>query len=396
MRTSDEHLRGQTPYITRTMKKVIEQNGSLHVVTGSKKIKLAFFDMDNTIISTISGRKFPKDEFDWKWLFECVPDKLRWLWKHRYVVGVFTNQAKNDSSHAATITRKIEAIIDALGIPIQFYMATTNDTYRKPYKGMWEDMLERNNITPERVSKHSFYCGDAAGRKGDFSDSDRAFAWNCGITFHTPEEYFQGADPLPYEWTMPNPNQLIAYQIEKSDFIKPIVTNDAIEVVIFVGLPSCGKSMYYKHNFEPNGYVHVNRDTCGTMKKCQKICRESLESGKSVVIDNTNVTVEHREQFITIAMSLGIPCRCVVFRTDARLVQHLKTYRRMMTGKSIPTVTYHTMTKKYVKPTLDEGFTDISEGIVLFDSKLVGQLFFQRTSVIKREIWWLNKNVDIC
>ena len=34
--------------------------------------------------------------------------------------------------------------------------------------------------------------GDAAGRKApkDFSDSDRKFAQNIGVKFHTPEEYF--------------------------------------------------------------------------------------------------------------------------------------------------------------------------------------------------------------
>jgi len=35
----------------------------------------------------------------------------------------------------------------------------------------------------------SFYVGDSAGRKGDFSAaaSDRKFALNVGVDFHTPE-----------------------------------------------------------------------------------------------------------------------------------------------------------------------------------------------------------------
>ena len=36
----------------------------------------------------------------------------------------------------------------------------------------------------------SFFVGDAAGRKKDHSDADKKFAENCGLTFHTEEEFF--------------------------------------------------------------------------------------------------------------------------------------------------------------------------------------------------------------
>lgn len=36
----------------------------------------------------------------------------------------------------------------------------------------------------------SFFVGDAAGRVGDHSDTDRKWAINVGIPFFTPEEYF--------------------------------------------------------------------------------------------------------------------------------------------------------------------------------------------------------------
>ena len=36
----------------------------------------------------------------------------------------------------------------------------------------------------------SFFVGDALGRKGDWSDSDKVFAENIGIKYISPEEMF--------------------------------------------------------------------------------------------------------------------------------------------------------------------------------------------------------------
>ena len=52
---------------------------------------------------------------------------------------------------------------------------------------MWEFYTKNRNVNYDE----SFYVGDAAGRKKDFSDSDLKFAENIGITFYTPEEYFE-------------------------------------------------------------------------------------------------------------------------------------------------------------------------------------------------------------
>jgi bifunctional polynucleotide phosphatase/kinase len=58
---------------------------------------------------------------------------------------------------------------------------------------MWEYFENSHNEGIKIDMKKSFYCGDAAGRKGppkDFSDSDLKFALVLGIDFFTPEQFF--------------------------------------------------------------------------------------------------------------------------------------------------------------------------------------------------------------
>ncbi|SMN19205.1 similar to Saccharomyces cerevisiae YMR156C TPP1 DNA 3'-phosphatase that functions in repair of endogenous damage of double-stranded DNA [Maudiozyma saulgeensis] len=68
------------------------------------------------------------------------------------------------------------------------------NSMRKPNIGMGErfikDIQKRNPSIMKHNMKWAYYCGDAAGRSSDFSDTDKIFAKNMGIDFKTPEEVF--------------------------------------------------------------------------------------------------------------------------------------------------------------------------------------------------------------
>lgn len=82
-------------------------------------------------------------------------------------------------------------------MPIIFVAATTKDkVYRKPYTGMFKLITDHFGERKLDIA-NSFYCGDAAGRKGDFSPDDKFFALNTGLKFYTPEMLFRG-DPLNF------------------------------------------------------------------------------------------------------------------------------------------------------------------------------------------------------
>jgi bifunctional polynucleotide phosphatase/kinase len=172
-------------------------------ISGSTKI--AAFDMDLTIIDNKSRgttRKFPKGRHDWVWLHDNVPKVLKDLYTQGYKIVIFTNQAgiARGNTKQEDIMGKISDLIAEVGIPIQAYVSTTKDAWRKPSKNMWEYMSTYRNQGIKVEAKNSFYVGDAAGRpwgwkrgkKKDFSNSDREFAANSGVAFFTPEEFFLG------------------------------------------------------------------------------------------------------------------------------------------------------------------------------------------------------------
>lgn len=99
-----------------------------------------------------------------------------------YSIVIFTNQAglkdpKKDSTIVTKFKIKVAAILDALDIPLKLYAATARDDYRRPRTGMWYEMLRSYQLSGAELDlAASFLVGDAAGREGDHSDSDRLMA----------------------------------------------------------------------------------------------------------------------------------------------------------------------------------------------------------------------------
>ena len=99
-------------------------------------------------------------------------------------------------------------MIKDVGVPMHAFVASADDLYRKPAVDMWSFMLAHCNGGQAVDQAVSVYVGDAAGRpaawdgdaktKKDFSASDRKFAFNVGVSFYTPEEYFLNSKLAPF------------------------------------------------------------------------------------------------------------------------------------------------------------------------------------------------------
>ncbi|EPQ61999.1 Polynucleotide kinase, partial [Blumeria graminis f. sp. tritici 96224] len=180
----------------------------------SRNLKIAAFDLDSTLITTRSGKKFSSDAQDWKWWHSSIPNTLRKLiLEDGFKIAIISNQAglslKNKSDPKAKLPEfksKVSSLLNKLDLPVSVYVATENDTYRKPRSGMWEELVRDTLVdkSEELNLEETFFVGDAAGRAAspgrpkDFSCSDRNFAENVGIKFFTPEEFFLGEKPRPF------------------------------------------------------------------------------------------------------------------------------------------------------------------------------------------------------
>ena len=285
--------------------------------------KIAAFDLDSTVIKvkslTKSGtrRKFPQDYDDWELWNDQVKSKLNELVKEGYKIVIFTNQAgkKFDKKQFA---QKVRNISSKIGVPMQVYGCTEDGYCRKPSIGMWK-ILERHNDNHPVDMSSSFYVGDAAGREGDFADSDFKFALNLGLKFYVPDNFFIKGNSNRF--SKPLPVHPLSLPVDNNTEVHP---KDTQELIILVGAPASGKSTLAT-KFKK--YAIACQDQLKTKKKVLSLIDESLEKGLSVIVDRKNPRIEDRAEFIEFAKKYNVPVRIIWFDLPQELVKHLNKYR---------------------------------------------------------------------
>ncbi|KAF2764933.1 PNK3P-domain-containing protein [Teratosphaeria nubilosa] len=355
-----------------------------------KPVKIAAFDLDGTVITTKSGNKFARGADDWRWWHATVPTKMKELNNDGYAVVIMSNQAavslqsdgktaKGDMKSLNNIKAKITAVLNALDMPISLYAATTHDLYRKPRTGMWDQLLKDYSLADHGDIDHGLciFVGDAAGREGDkaagikrdHSSSDRDFAANVAIQFHTPEEFFLGEAVKPFVRGF-EPAAYIDVPVTSETDRTPILftKKHEVELVLFCGSPGAGKSTFYWYTLQPLGYERVNQDILKSRDKCMKVATDFVEDGKSVVVDNTNADIETRATWIKMAHRLKVPVRLVHFTASAKLCEHNDTVRALSGGLMnpeqrtiLPRMAFTGFASRYREPKVEEGFEDITK-----------------------------------
>ena len=161
-----------------------------------KKYKIIFCDLDGTLIETISGETFPKGIWDMKIKFDVL-DAIKKL-NPEYIL-IVSNQGGIESGFADEYD--FYAKSEYITCAIKEYCCCkcyamhcgTNDKldpYRKPNTGMLETLIEGFvGDDFDYIKQNSLMIGDASGKEGQFSDSDKKTAENFGIDYMDVEDF---------------------------------------------------------------------------------------------------------------------------------------------------------------------------------------------------------------
>lgn len=128
------------------------------------------------------------------------------------------------------------------------------------------------------------------------------------------------------------------------------------ELVILVGIQGSGKSTFCLSKFS-QGYVRINLDTLKTRNREWQLFTECLETGKSMVIDNTNPTKEARQRYIPKAKEFGY--RVICYRMKCNVKTCLERNASRPGKENIPVAGVLGTLKKLERPEFSEGIDEI-------------------------------------
>ena len=128
-----------------------------------------------------------------------------------------------------------------------------------------------------------------------------------------------------------------------------------IEYVLMIGVALSGKTTYRKANFNYEvialSYFNNNR------KKELEYIEKCLKDGRSIIVDDTNLTISIRKQHIDLAKKFNAKVRGIFMNTSTALLEQRQKRRR----DSIPLSVIYKQIKELEVPTMEEGF----EGLIV-------------------------------
>lgn len=124
-----------------------------------------------------------------------------------------------------------------------------------------------------------------------------------------------------------------------------------------IGLQASGKSTFFRQYWAATHELvskDLMRNNKNPARRQAQLIESSLQAGRSVVVDNTNPTVEERASLIEIGKLYGVQILGYYFQSK---VSDCLERNQQRTGKArVPDVGIYATTKKLVPPSYAEGF----------------------------------------
>lgn len=153
-----------------------------------------FCDLDKTLIQTKSGNEKPIDTTDWQMRWNVIYAIDEYRPKYIFIItnqkGIGRGEIKREDfqKKIREICNLIRDNVDGAMVEARICTSIHDDNpYRKPNTGMIDAIRKKH---PFR-NWQALMIGDASGKAGDFSDSDRKTAENAGIRYIDVEEFVE-------------------------------------------------------------------------------------------------------------------------------------------------------------------------------------------------------------
>lgn len=161
-----------------------------------EKYKVLFADLDGTLIETISDDTFPKGIWDMRIRFEVLdaikelaPDYILIVTNQGGIEKGFVNQ-QNFKAKIEYVGRCISEYCRCKCYGTYCISNDKSDPYRKPNSMMLERLTKLHvGDDFDCIKSVSLMIGDASGKEGQFSDSDKKTAENFGIDYIDVEDF---------------------------------------------------------------------------------------------------------------------------------------------------------------------------------------------------------------
>jgi predicted kinase len=130
-----------------------------------------------------------------------------------------------------------------------------------------------------------------------------------------------------------------------------------MSVVIFIGLQASGKSTFFRLYFAATHEL-VSKDRMRNNKnrarRQAQLIEAALQAGRSVVVDNTNPTIEDRSAIIELGNTYD--AQIIGYYFESKVSDCLERNRQREGKDRVPDVAIYATLKRLVRPSYAEGF----------------------------------------